>query len=43
MNLDAKGKSNIESILTDDLIAYYATEDELKLSSEELFELIATN
>lgn len=43
MNLDAKGKSKIVAMLTDDLIAYYATEDELKLSNEELFKLIATN
>jgi hypothetical protein len=40
MNLDANGKGTIGAMLTDDLIAYYATEEELKLSNKEIFDLI---
>ncbi|TCD08576.1 hypothetical protein EZ449_12100 [Pedobacter frigidisoli] len=40
INLDAKGTGASEATLKDELIAYYATEEELKLSNKELFDLI---
>ncbi|MEJ5995594.1 hypothetical protein WG904_14285 [Pedobacter sp. Du54] len=40
MNLDANGNGTPEATLKDELIAYYATEEELKLSNKELFDLI---
>ncbi|TCC88551.1 hypothetical protein EZ428_18085 [Pedobacter frigiditerrae] len=40
MNLDVNGNGTPEATLKDELIAYYATEEELKLSNEELFNLI---
>jgi len=40
MNLDANGNGTPEATLKDELIAYYSTEEELKLSNKELFDLI---
>jgi len=40
MNLDANGSGTPAATLKDELIAYYATEEELKLSNKELFDLI---
>ena len=40
MNLNANGNGTPEATLKDELIAYYATEEELKLSNKELFDLI---
>lgn len=40
MKLDINGNGTAEATLKDEMIAYYATEEELKLSNEELFNLI---
>lgn len=40
MNLDANGNGTAEANLKDELIVYCATEEELKLSNKELFNLI---
>ncbi|RZM26244.1 MAG: hypothetical protein EOO88_17725 [Pedobacter sp.] len=40
MDLDAKGNGLPDAITKDELIAYYATEKELKLNNSDLFRLI---